>query len=119
VKPNGANICTAERGLEALEQLGAVDRPAGLRVREHEVVVTLPPRLLGQELQLSGHAARERDSPGGPFRLWSAELAADEVAPHAVAALEDVFGLELEERPAEENQRLWPQPVHAQIAGTH
>jgi hypothetical protein len=33
--------------------------------------------------------------------------------------LEEVFGLELEERPAEENQRLWPQPVHAQIAGTH
>jgi lipoyl(octanoyl) transferase len=43
----------------------------------------------------------------------------DEVAPHAVAALEEVFGLELEERPTEENQRLWPQPVHAQIAGTH
>jgi len=46
-------------------------------------------------------------------------IGVDEVAPHAVAALEDVFGLELEERPAEENQRLWPQPVHAQIAGTH
>ena len=46
-------------------------------------------------------------------------IGVDEVAPHAVAALEDVFGLELEERPAEENQGLWPQPVHAQIAGTH
>jgi lipoyl(octanoyl) transferase len=42
----------------------------------------------------------------------------DEVASHAVAALEEVFGLELEERPAED-RRLWPQPVHAQIAGTH
>ena len=37
----------------------------------------------------------------------------DEVRPHAVAALEEVFGLELEELPAEDGAGLWPQPVHA------
>src|SRR5205823_11390058 len=40
----------------------------------------------------------------------------EEVRPHAVAALEDVFGLELEELPAEDGGGLWPQPVHAQLA---
>jgi lipoyl(octanoyl) transferase len=40
----------------------------------------------------------------------------DEVRPHAVAALEAVFGLELEELPVEEGAGLWPQPVHAQLA---
>ena len=42
----------------------------------------------------------------------------DEVRPHAVAALEDVFGLELEELPAEDGAGLWPQPLHAQLATT-
>ena len=40
----------------------------------------------------------------------------DEVRPHAVAALEDVFGLELDELPAEDGAGLWQQPVHAQLA---
>jgi hypothetical protein len=40
----------------------------------------------------------------------------EEVRPHAVAALEDVFGLELEELPADEGAGLWPQPLHAQLA---
>jgi lipoyl(octanoyl) transferase len=40
----------------------------------------------------------------------------DEVRPHAVAALEDVFGLELEELPAEGGAGLWAQPIHAQLA---
>src|SRR5437763_9984213 len=40
----------------------------------------------------------------------------DEVRPHAVAALEAVFGLELEELPADEGVGLWAQPVHAQLA---
>ena len=34
----------------------------------------------------------------------------------AVAALEEVFGLELEELPADEGAGLWPQPRHAQLA---
>jgi lipoyl(octanoyl) transferase len=41
----------------------------------------------------------------------------DEVRPHAVGALEDVFGLELEELPAEDGVGLWAQPLHAQLAG--
>jgi len=40
----------------------------------------------------------------------------DDVRPHAVAALEAVFGLELEELPAEDGGGLWPQPVHGQLA---
>ena len=40
----------------------------------------------------------------------------DEVRPHAVAALEAVFGLELEELPADEGIGLWAQPVHAELA---
>src|SRR5579864_2227425 len=46
---------------------------------------------------------------GGPVTV-------DEVRPHAAAAIENVFGLELEELPAEDATGLWPQPVHAQLA---
>jgi lipoyl(octanoyl) transferase len=42
-----------------------------------------------------------------------------EVAPHAISALEEVFGLELGEPAANEGHSLLPKPVHAQIAGTH
>ncbi len=45
-------------------------------------------------------------------------VSVDEVRPHAVAALEEVFGLELEALPAEDGHGLWPQPVHGQIAGS-
>jgi lipoyl(octanoyl) transferase len=44
-------------------------------------------------------------------------LTVDEVRPAAAAAIGKVFGLELEELPAEEGAGLWPQPVHAQPAG--
>jgi len=40
----------------------------------------------------------------------------DEVRPHAVAALEEVFELELELLPAEDGAGLWPQPRHAGLA---
>jgi lipoyl(octanoyl) transferase len=40
----------------------------------------------------------------------------DEVRPAAAAALEEVFGLELEELPADDGPGLWPQPVHARLA---
>jgi lipoate-protein ligase B len=43
-------------------------------------------------------------------------LTVGEVRPHAVAALEDVFGLELEELPADEDAGLWPQPLNAKLA---
>src|SRR6476620_10108932 len=40
----------------------------------------------------------------------------DEVRPHALAALEAVFGLELDQLPAEEGMGLWAQPVHGRLA---
>ena len=39
----------------------------------------------------------------------------DEVRPLAAAALEDVFGLALEELPVEEGPGLWPQPLHERL----
>jgi lipoyl(octanoyl) transferase len=44
-------------------------------------------------------------------------VSVDEVRPAAIAALEDVFGLELEEVPAEDGAGLWAQPIHAGLAG--
>ena len=52
--------------------------------------------------------ARELDRP----------VTVDEVRPHAVAALESVFGLELEELPADAGIGLWSQPVHTELAAT-
>ena len=40
----------------------------------------------------------------------------DEVRPHAVAALEEVFGLELEPLPVEDGAGLWAQPVHVGLS---
>jgi hypothetical protein len=40
----------------------------------------------------------------------------DEVRPHAVAALEEVFGLRLEELPPDSDDGLWPQPLHGDLA---
>jgi len=45
------------------------------------------------------------------------QVAVDDVRTPAVAALEDVFGLALEQLPADEGAGLWPQPVHAGLAG--
>jgi lipoyl(octanoyl) transferase len=43
-------------------------------------------------------------------------IACDDVRPAAVDALADVFGLELEELPAEHGAGLWAQPVHERIS---
>ena len=40
----------------------------------------------------------------------------DDVRPHATHALEQVFGLALEEIPADEGAGLWAQPVHTELA---
>ena len=40
----------------------------------------------------------------------------DEVRPAAAAALGDVFGLELEELPADDGHGLWAQPVHEALS---
>jgi lipoyl(octanoyl) transferase len=50
--------------------------------------------------------ARELDRP----------VTVDEVRPAAAAALERVFGLELEEVPSDEGAGLWGQPVHARLS---
>jgi lipoyl(octanoyl) transferase len=44
-------------------------------------------------------------------------LTVDDVRPPAAVALAEVFGLELEEIPAEDGPGLWAQPVHARLAG--
>jgi lipoyl(octanoyl) transferase len=43
-------------------------------------------------------------------------LTVDEVRPAAAGALEEVFGLALEELPADGRPGLWAQPVHARLA---
>ena len=43
-------------------------------------------------------------------------LSTDDVRPAAIAAIEEVFGLELDELPADESAGLWPQPIHASLA---
>jgi lipoyl(octanoyl) transferase len=50
--------------------------------------------------------ARELDRP----------VTVHDVRPHARAALEEVFGLELDPIPAEDGHGLWPQPLHGQLA---
>ena len=44
-------------------------------------------------------------------------VAVDEVRPHAIAALEEVFGLAIEEMPADEHHRMPAQPLQAELAG--
>ena len=51
--------------------------------------------------------ARELDQP----------VTVDEVRPFARDALAEVFGLTLEEIPAEDGHGLWAQPIHGQLAG--
>ena len=43
-------------------------------------------------------------------------VSVDELRPLAAAALAEVFGLELDELPAEDGHGLWPQPRHSAIA---
>jgi lipoyl(octanoyl) transferase len=50
--------------------------------------------------------ARELDRP----------VAVEDVRPAAVAAIAEVFELELEELPADEGAGLWPQTIHASLA---
>ena len=45
-------------------------------------------------------------------------LSVDDVRPAAAAALAEVFGLALEELPAEDGAGLWTQPVHERLAAS-
>ena len=49
-------------------------------------------------------------------RETESEASVDDVRPHAVAAIAEVFELELEELPADGGAGLWPQPTHASLA---
>src|SRR5881628_883549 len=49
-------------------------------------------------------------------RETARSVTVDDVRPAAAGALAEVFGLELEELPAEDGIGLWSQPVHAQLA---
>lgn len=49
-------------------------------------------------------------------RELNRRVTVDDVRPHAAAAIEEVFGLALEELPAEDGAGLWPQPVHEKIS---
>ena len=49
-------------------------------------------------------------------RELSRPLTTDEVRPAAIAAVAEVFGLELEGLPADAASGLWPQPIHASLA---
>ena len=44
-------------------------------------------------------------------------ITVEEIKPFALQALAEVFELELEDLPADAGHGLWPQPVHAQLAG--
>ena len=46
-------------------------------------------------------------------------LTVDEVRPAAGGAIAEVFGLELDELPAEDGAGLWPQPVHDRLVTQH
>jgi lipoyl(octanoyl) transferase len=74
------------------------------------------------------------DLDPGPFTTWITACGLDDatfstmtlelgqpvsvadVRPAALAAIGDVFELELEELPAEDVHGLWPQPVHTRLA---
>ena len=60
----------------------------------------------GLEDAMFSNVAREAGRP----------VSVDEVRPHAAAAIAEVFGLELDELPAEDGIGLWSQPLHAQLA---
>jgi lipoyl(octanoyl) transferase len=44
-------------------------------------------------------------------------IGVDEVRPHAVKALGEIFSLAFDDLPVEEGAGLWPQPIHEQLTG--
>jgi len=44
------------------------------------------------------------------------DVTVDEVRPHAIAALAEVFDLEFDDLPADDGAGLWPQPLHAGLS---
>ena len=142
LKRHGRDVKQYVRNLE--EALIRTVEPFGLAAEPIEgltgVWLTPPPRKLAS---IGVHVSRWVTTHGyalnvdldpAPFTEWitacgleeatfttiareaGREVSVDEVRPHAVAALAEVFGLELEELPADDAPGLWPQPVHGQLA---
>jgi hypothetical protein len=86
VEAHLADAAGTQSGLEALEQLRAVDGLAGVRVREDELVVAAPQRFLVQEVELAGEPVGERHAARRALGLGRAELAAHVGPPHPHAA---------------------------------
>ena len=73
------------------------------------------PTLDGEVLTLLARA--DRALTGRAIARESGDdITVDDVRPHAIKALETVFGLELEDLPAEDGIGLWAQPVHGELA---
>src|SRR5258706_551059 len=98
-----------QRSLAGAVSQGAI--PDTVLFPQHPPAVTLRRRTAevtgcGLEDAMFTPGAREAGRP----------VTVDDVRPHAVAALEEVFGLELEPLPAEDGAGLWAQPVHAGLS---
>jgi lipoyl(octanoyl) transferase len=142
LKRHGRDVKRYVRNLE--EALIRTVEPFGLEAERIEgltgVWLTRPPRKLAS---IGVHVSRWVTTHGyalnvdldpAPFTEWitacgledamfttiaretQKPVTVDDVRPHAIAAIEEVFGLELEELPAEEGIGLWPQPAHTQLA---
>jgi len=142
LKRHGRDVKQYVRKLE--EALIRAAAPFGVEAERVEgltgVWLTRPPRKLAS---IGVHVARWVTTHGyalnvdldpAPFTKWitacgledamfttiareaGRDVTVDEVRPHAVAALAEVFELELEELPADEGAGLWAQPVHAGLA---
>jgi lipoyl(octanoyl) transferase len=142
LKRHGRDVKRYVRNLE--EALIHTVEPFGLEAERIEgltgVWLTRPPRKLAS---IGVHVSRWVTTHGyalnvdldpAPFTEWitacgledamfttiaretQKPVTVDDVRPHAIAAIEEVFGLELEELPAEEGIGLWPQPAHTQLA---
>jgi len=83
VNPDGPDVGALERGLEVDEQPDAVQRPASVRVGEHQVEVLVPDGGHVVLLEFGHEAGRERDRAHGSAGLGRAVLAADVALPDA------------------------------------
>jgi lipoyl(octanoyl) transferase len=142
LKRHGRDVKQYVRNLEAA--LIRTVEPFGLAAERIEsltgVWLTRPPRKLAS---IGVHVSRWVTTHGyalnvdldpAPFTEWitacgledatfttiareaGRSVTVDEVRPHAVAALQEVFSLELEQLPVEDGIGLWAQPVHAGLA---
>src|SRR5215213_11597534 len=75
VEPDRAHSGSLARLLEALQELGAIERLAGVGMREDEVVLAVPDSVLMEVLKLCRESERERHAARRPLRFRGSELA--------------------------------------------